>query len=80
MERVFGKSFIFSVDSYEVWRNQKCVDENNTDGEIIGIPYDNSMYFAYIGLTNGVTYKPFKTSSSRSLLSRCEFLSSTIPS
>ena len=61
MERVFGKSFIFAVDSYEVWRNQKCVDENNTDGEIIGIPYDNSMYFAYIGLTNGVTYKPFKT-------------------
>lgn len=60
MERIFGKNFVYAVDCYEVWRNQKCINQNDVDGEIIGIVYGEQMYFAYTGLGEASFKRPFK--------------------
>ena len=60
MERIFGKNFVYAVDCYEIWRNQKCLNQNDVDGEIIGIAYGEQMYFAYTGLGEASFKRPFK--------------------
>ena len=60
MERIFGKNFVYAVDCYEIWRNQKCINQNDVDGEIVGIVYGEQMYFAYSGLGEASFKRPFK--------------------
>lgn len=60
MERIFGKNFVYAVDCYEIWRNQKCINQNDVDGEIVGIVYGEQMYFAYTGLGEAGFKRPFK--------------------
>lgn len=60
MERIFGKNFVYAVDCYEVWKNQQCINQNDVNGEIIGIVYDKQMYFAYTGLGEAGFKRPFK--------------------
>ena len=50
MERVFKKNFLYSVDCYEVWQNQKCMDQDDIEGEIYGISYGDTMFFGFMGL------------------------------
>lgn len=60
MERIFGKNFVYAVDCYEMWKNQKCINQSDVNGLIIGIVYDNQMYFAYSGLGEAGFRRPFK--------------------
>lgn len=60
MERIFGKNFVYAVDCYEVWKNQNCINQNDVDGEIIGVVYGEQMYFAYTGLGEASFKRPFK--------------------
>ena len=77
MERIFGKNFVYAVDCYEVWRNQKCINQNDVNGEIFGIVYDDSMYFAYTGLGEASFKRPFKVdlSSNNSQILKADKLS-----
>lgn len=77
MERIFGKNFVYAVDCYEVWRNQKCINQNDVNGEIFGIVYDDSMYFAYVGLGEASFKRPFKVdlSSNNSQILKADKLS-----
>ena len=60
MKRIFGQNFVYTVDCYEVWRDQKCIDQSDIDGQIFGIVYDQQMFFAYTGLEKTGFKKPFK--------------------
>ena len=60
MERIFKKNFVYAVDSYEVWSNQKCIQQKEVDGEIIGIVYGEFMYFVGLGFNEEDSFIPFK--------------------
>lgn len=61
MKRVFGKSFLYAVDCYEVWQNQRCIEDIDIEGEIYAIPYGVYMYFAFQGLDRSGFSLPFYT-------------------
>lgn len=51
MERIFKKNFIYAVDCYEIWQNQKCIEQKSMDAEIYGITYGDSILIIFIGET-----------------------------
>jgi len=61
MKRVFGKSFLYAVDCYEVWQNQRCIEDVDVEGEIYAIPYGIYLYFAFGGLDRAGFSFPFYT-------------------
>lgn len=50
MKRIFGKSFLYAVDCYEKWHNQKCECSMDINGQILGIIYDKTLYICTIDL------------------------------
>ena len=49
MERIFKKNFVYAADCYEIWQNQKCIEQKKTDAEILGITCGDSILVCFLG-------------------------------